>query len=127
MSFRQHVYTEFAALQTSYTVYKRCYVSRFKGSKREVGHLLLQLHNTMPNPKENFLYCSMHYIIYITFKSLSLYFYGLSQLFIYSWNVVLPAFCSVFLPSPIICPLLFSFFYLFKTLSLCLKCPFFDK
>ena len=126
MSFRQHVCVDFAALQTSYTVYTRCYISRFIGSGREVGHLLLHPHSTMSNPKENYLLLQHAFHNFTLLASPYPYIFMAfrSYLFIHG---ILYHLLSVFLSSPIICPLLFSFVYLFKVLSLCLKCLFFDK
>ena len=126
VSFRQHVCTDFAALPTSYAVYTRCYVSRYKGSEREVGHLLLHLHSTMSNPKKITFYCSMHCIILHYLQvSAPIFLWPFAAIYLFM------AYCITcflfFLPSPIICPLIFSFVYIFKAVSLCLKRSFFDK
>jgi len=83
------VSTSTLALQTSYTAYTRCYVSRFKRSEREVGHLLLHLHSTMSNPKENYLLLQ-HALHYFTLLAICLWLFAAIYLFM---AYLSPAFC----------------------------------
>jgi len=132
VSFRQHAYSDFAALQTSFTVYTRCYISRCKGSEREVGHLLLHLYSMVPNPKENYLLLqhalnnftllsSLYPYISMAFRSY-LFIHGvlyhlLSVLFIF-----FAFFCnlspSLLLPLFILSPLTLSKLSIFRQMSL---------
>lgn len=125
MSFRQHVCTDFAALQTSYTVCTSCYVSGFKGSDREVYYIVIT--RCLIQKKITF-YCSMHCIVLHYFQvSTPIFLWPFAAIYLFmAYCITCFLFCF-FLPSPIICPLIFSFVYLFKALLLCLKCPFFDK
>jgi hypothetical protein len=128
VSFRQHIYTDFAALQTSYTVYTRCYVSRFKGSElKSVTSYYIFITWCLIQKKITF-YCSPHCIILHYFQvSTPIFLWPFAAIYLFmAYCITCFLFCF-FLPSPIISPLLFSYVYLFKALSFCLKCPFFDK
>jgi hypothetical protein len=71
---------------------------------------------------------SMHCIIlHYSQATTPIFLWSFAAIYLFMTCCITCFLCCFFLPSPIICLLLFSFVYLFQALSICLKCPFFDK